>query len=279
MWSLKNLFTKSGSMSNSLKQLKVAAIIPARFASTRFPGKPLVKLCGKPMLQWVIEGTKTSSLISTIFVATDHPEIAKLSEECGVRAIMTSEKCKTGSDRVYEALQILNKENNFFDIVINIQGDEPMINHHFIDPLVRAFISEPKLDMATLSHPLKNDDIQNLNAVKVLMNINSEAIYFSRLAIPFSRGNFSEGLFDQTVQKHIGLYGFNSQFLEKFCTTAQSQIEISESLEQLRALHLGAKIKVISVPEAVQGIDSPEDLILFEKKYFDKNNRAQNEKK
>ncbi len=253
-------------MSSEQKKIKIAVIIPARFASTRFPGKPLVQLCGKPMLQWAIEGSKTSSLVSEIFVATDHVEIARLSEQCGVRALMTSSECQTGSDRVFEALQILKKENKFFDVVINVQGDEPLINKNFIDPLVEAFINEPSLDMATMSHPLKLNDIDNLNAVKVLLNQKSEAIYFSRWGIPFSREKFSEGLFDHVVQKHIGLYGYKTEFLEKFCLSPQSQLEKSESLEQLRALHLGAKIKVISVTQPIQGIDTPEDLIVFEKK-------------
>ncbi len=249
-----------------MSDLKIAAIIPARFASTRFPGKPLVKLCGKPMLQWVIEGAKTSQFVTEIFVATDNDEIQKLSRQCGIRALMTSPNCQTGTDRIFEALQILKSENKNFDIVLNVQGDEPLIHKNFIDPLILAFMENADLDMATLSHPLKSEDIDNLNAVKVLLNQNSEAIYFSRFGIPFSRDKFTAEAFDRVVQKHIGLYGFKTEFLEKFCQTPQCQIEKSESLEQLRALHLGAKIKVISVNEPIQGIDTPEDLILFEKK-------------
>ncbi len=254
-----------------MNPFKVAAIIPARFASTRFPGKPLVNLCGKPMLQWVIEGAKTSSLISEIFVATDNIDIAKLAEVCGVRAIMTSENCQTGSDRIFEASEILKKENKIFDVILNIQGDEPLITKKYIDPLVNAFAQQPDLDMATLAHPLNSDEILNLNAVKVLLNEKSEAIYFSRLPIPFSREKFSVGDFNSCVQKHIGIYAYKTTFLEKFCQTSQSQIEIAESLEQLRALHLGAKIKVVSVNEPIQGIDTPDDAKLFEKKYNEMN--------
>jgi 3-deoxy-manno-octulosonate cytidylyltransferase (CMP-KDO synthetase) len=257
-------------MSNSpdiISTSKIAAIIPARFASTRFPGKPLVSLCGKPMIQWVIEGVKTSQYVTDIFVATDHTEIAKVAESCGVRALMTSPDCQTGSDRVYQALQILKKENKNYQYVLNVQGDEPLISKKYIDPLAQALLIDSKLDMATLSHPLLEAEIDNLNAVKVLTNQNGVAIYFSRFAIPFSRQQFIFGQFDSCVQKHIGLYGFKTDFLEKFCTAQQSQIEKAESLEQLRALHLGAQIKVISVPEPVQGIDTPEDLKTFEMKY------------
>lgn len=257
-------------MSNSpdiISTSKIAAIIPARFASTRFPGKPVVSLCGKPMIQWVIEGVKTSHYVTDIYVATDHPEIAKVAESCGVRALMTSPDCQTGSDRVYQALQILKKENKNYQYVLNVQGDEPLISKNYIDPLAQALLVDSNLDMATLSHPLSESEIDNLNAVKVLTNQNSVAIYFSRFAIPFSRQQFVLGQFDSCVQKHIGLYGFKTDFLEKFCTAPQSQIEKAESLEQLRALYLGAQIKVISVSEPIQGIDTPEDLKTFEMKY------------
>jgi 3-deoxy-manno-octulosonate cytidylyltransferase (CMP-KDO synthetase) len=267
---LKNLFSESGSMSNSqdiFSTSKVAAIIPARFASTRFPGKPLVSLCGKPMIQWVIEGVKTSQYVTDIYIATDHLEIAKVAESCGVRSLMTSPDCQTGSDRVYQAVQILKNENKNYEYVLNVQGDEPLISKNYIDPLAQALLADADLDMATLSHPLSEYEVDNLNAVKVLTNQNSVAIYFSRFAIPFSRERFVQGKFDSCVQKHIGLYGFKTDFLEKFCTTPQSQIEKAESLEQLRALHLGAQIKVISVPEPIQGIDTPEDLKTFEMKY------------
>ncbi len=258
-----------------MSPLKVAAIIPARFGSTRFTGKPLVQLCGKPMIQWVIEGAKTSSLISELFVATDHAEIFKLSESLGVRAIMTSENCQTGSDRIFEASQVLKKENKNYEVLLNIQGDEPLITKKYIDPLIQAFTQSADIDMATLSHPISAEEIENLNAVKVLLNEKSEAIYFSRLPIPFSREKFSAGLFNSCVQKHIGMYGYKTSFLEKFCKAPQSLIEKAESLEQLRALHLGARIKVLSVNEPIQGIDTPEDLKKFEDIYNKMNGKDQ----
>ena len=131
-------------MSNSpdiFSTSKIAAIIPARFASTRFPGKPLVSLSGKPMIQWVIEGVKTSQYVTDIYVATDHPEIVKVAESCGVRALMTSLDCQTGSDRVYQALQFLKKENKNYNYVLNVQGDEPLISKNYIDPLAQALLA------------------------------------------------------------------------------------------------------------------------------------------
>lgn len=244
------------------------AVIPARYASTRFPAKPLFKIKNKPLLQWVIEAIKDSQqknkMLSDIFVATDHPEIATLATSCGVEPVMTSEKCQTGSDRIFEACQQLKKSGHIFDVVINVQGDEPMISHTHIELLTKAFLETPKLDMATLSHPLSRDDIENKNAVKVVLNQQNEAVYFSRFAIPFSRANFAEGKYDSVVQKHIGLYGYSYSFLEKFCTTEQSLLEKAESLEQLRALSMGAKIKVLSVATGLVGVDTPEDVTRVE---------------
>ncbi len=249
--------------------MKMIAVIPARYASTRFPAKPLFKIKNKPLLQWVIEGVQNSQkknkILTDVFVATDNEEISELAVSCGVQAVMTSESCQTGSDRIYEACQQLKKSGHEFDVVINVQGDEPMISDVHIDLLAKAFLENPKLDMATLAHPLSAEDIENKNAVKVVLNEQSEALYFSRYAIPFSRLDFTEGKYDSVVQKHMGLYGYRYSFLEKFCTTEQSLLEKAESLEQLRALSMGAKIKVLSVPSGLVGVDTPEDVAKVEK--------------
>lgn len=243
--------------------MKIIAVIPARYASTRFPAKPLFKIKNKPLLQWVIEALQSSqqknNLLSDIYVATDHSEIAALAEKCGVQALMTSEVCQTGSDRIYEACQQLKSSGYDFDVVINVQGDEPMISDTHIELLAKAFIENPKLDMATLAHPLSVEEIENKNAVKVVLNQKNEALYFSRYPIPFSRTGFTAKKFDTVVQKHIGLYGYQFSFLEKFCKADQSPLEVAESLEQLRALALGARIKVLSVETALIGVDTPED--------------------
>lgn len=232
--------------------MKIIGVIPARFGSTRFPGKPLSLLKNKPMLQWVVEGAQKSHLLQSVVVATDDKRIVELCDKIDVQSILTPSDCLTGTDRIFAAVKNID-----FDVVINIQGDEPLIDETFIDPLAKAFVDNNKLDMATLAHSITEDDLNNLNAVKVIKNINNEAVYFSRFPIPYSRQNFSGG---DVVMKHIGLYGYSRGFLQKFCTAPQSELEKLESLEQLRALYLGAKIKVIKVEKATYGVDTPEDL-------------------
>jgi 3-deoxy-manno-octulosonate cytidylyltransferase (CMP-KDO synthetase) len=239
---------------NSAK--KIIAVIPARFGSTRFPGKPLENLKGKPILQWVVEGTRTSHLIQKTIVATDDLRIQKLCEKIGVDCVMTSAECATGTDRIFAATEKVD-----FDVVLNIQGDEPLIQKDFIDPLAQAFLDDHRLDMATLAHPLSVEDLDNKNAVKVITNQRHEAIYFSRFAIPFSRSeNSAHAVQSGVALKHIGLYGYSRAFLQKFCSTQPCEIEKFESLEQLRALYLGAKIKVLKVDKPTYGVDTPEDL-------------------
>lgn len=237
------------------KQLKIIGVIPARYASTRFPGKPLALLQGKPMIQWVIETAKTSEILSEIYVATDDQKIADVAKKVGARVAMTDPNCATGTDRIFQATEKMD-----FDVVINIQGDEPLIQKSNIDLLAKAFLENDKIDMATLAHSLKEEDLLNKNAVKVIINKNSEAIYFSRFPIPFSRECCPQDQFPTSVQKHIGLYGYTKKFLKEFCMTLPADIEKFESLEQLRALDLGAKIKVISVEKPTYGVDTPEDL-------------------
>jgi 3-deoxy-manno-octulosonate cytidylyltransferase (CMP-KDO synthetase) len=239
--------------------VKIIAVIPARFGSTRFPGKPLAELKGKKIIQWVVEGARTSTLVQDVFVATDDQRIADFCKTIPVQVLMTSPDCPTGTDRIYEATKNLD-----FDCVLNIQGDEPLITKEYIDPLAQAFLNDPKLEMATLAHPLKAEDIDNLNAVKVITNQKQEAIYFSRFPIPFSREKFQEcstaDLTDLPAMKHIGLYGYSKSFLKRFCSTPQTKLEKNESLEQLRALYLGVRIKVLPVAKPTYGVDTPEDL-------------------
>lgn len=237
--------------------MKIIAVIPARFASTRFPAKPLALLKGRPLIEWVIEGAQSCHYLQEIYVATDHLEIAEVVKKMGAPVLMTSPDCATGTDRIFEATKNLT-----FDVVLNIQGDEPQISKKYLDPLAQSFMAEPTLEMATLSHPMKLEDLNNKNAVKVIKNMNNEAIYFSRFAVPYSR---EEAPTQLVCEKHIGLYGYSKAFLKKFCEASQAAIEKAESLEQLRALYLGAKIKVLSVDEPIQGVDTPEDLMKLEK--------------
>lgn len=244
--------------------MRIIGVVPARFASTRFPGKPLHLLQGKPLLQWVTELVARSPYLSDFYVATDHNGIADLCRQIKVKFIMTSASAATGTDRIFEACQQLKKNGVQFDSVINIQGDEPLLPVEYVDLLAKAFVKEPTLQMATLSHPLPEEEVENKNAVKVLIDQNQYAIYFSRFPVPFSREKF---IMTPSVQKHIGLYGYSFDFLTRFCQQPQSLLEKSESLEQLRALDMGAKIKVISVEKPTFGVDTPEDLKKIEKMF------------
>ena len=237
--------------------MNIVGIIPARFASTRFPGKPLQLLQGKPLIQWVTDVVAGCSILSDFYVATDTQSIADQCQKMNVKFIMTSTQAATGTDRVFEACQQLKKKGVQFDAVINIQGDEPLLPVQYIDLLAGAFADDPSLQMATLAHPLLEEDLENKNAVKVLIDQNQYAIYFSRFPIPFSKEKY---ISTPSVQKHIGLYGFSYKFLERFCREPQCTMETSESLEQLRALDMGMKIKVLSVEKPTFGVDTPEDL-------------------
>ncbi|MGZ3724052.1 MAG: 3-deoxy-manno-octulosonate cytidylyltransferase [Bdellovibrionales bacterium] len=237
--------------------MQAIGVIPARFGSTRFPGKPLKKILNKPLLQWVIEGSKTSKLLKEIWVATDHQEIFELAERCGARAVMTPADLPTGSDRVFAA-----SRNSAADVVVNIQGDEPLIRGEMLDQLVAPMLSDATLQMATLGRKLKEGDLQSQNTAKIVLNKHSEALYFSRFPIPYSRVD-AKGQ-EAVCLKHIGLYAFRKSFLAEFCAQTPTALELAEGLEQLRALYLGARIKVVEVDFESWGVDTPEDVAKVE---------------
>lgn len=238
---------------------QVLGVIPSRYGASRFPGKPLVPLLGKPMIAWVIEGAKKSKQIQRLIVATDDDRIAHVAESCGVTAVMTEPSLPSGSDRVWAVAKDLA-----YDIVINIQGDEPLLTGAELDELVEAF-REPRLDMATLGRKMKNpEDFSNPNVAKVVTNRYGEALYFSRAGIPFSKsGNMEESL--SQCLKHVGLYGFRKPFLSEFCSQKPVGLEKVEGLEQLRALWLGARIKVVETQYESWGVDNKEDIEVVEK--------------
>ena len=240
--------------------MKIVGVIPARFGSTRFPGKPLVNLKGRPLIQWTVEGAKKSKLLSEVIVATDHEGIKAAAEAVGVKVVMTDSDLPTGSDRIHAAIKDVA-----CDVVVNIQGDEPLVTGELIDRLAQVFVDDPAMDMATLAHPISAEELQSLNSVKVVTNIRDEALYFSRYAIPYSRVSAVEAGSMEGCLKHIGMYAYSKSFLKQFCEAPPALIEKAESLEQLRALYLGAKIKVIRVKEASIGVDTPEDLVRLEK--------------
>ena len=241
------------------KALKYIAIIPARYASTRFPGKPLAMLGGKPVIQRVWE--QVNSVVDAAVVATDDERIAQAVESFGGRAIMTSPNHKSGTDRCWEAYQ---KQGEEFDVVINVQGDEPFIAHSQLRAIMACFEDE-NTDIATLVKPFAEEDglsaLENPNSPKVVLDNDSCAVYFSRSVIPYLRGVEREDwLKHHTFYKHIGMYAFRRDVLGEVTALPQSTLEKAESLEQLRWLENGYKIGVgISDVETV-GIDTPEDL-------------------
>lgn len=237
--------------------MKALGVIPARYASTRFPGKPLKKILGKPLLQWVIEAAKQAKSLDDVWVATDHDQIASLAESLDVKCVMTDPSLATGSDRVFQAVR-----GTDVDVVVNIQGDEPLITGALLDQLVAPLLKDPKLQMATLGRQLKRGDLESPSTAKIVLNKRSEALYFSRLPIPYSR-------IDAPTQKaiclkHIGLYAFRKSFLAEFCAQAPTALELAEGLEQLRALYLGATVNVVEVEHESWGVDSPEDVAKVE---------------
>jgi len=246
--------------------MKILGIIPARFASSRFPGKPLVAINGKPMVQCVYEQVLKCKALSEVLVATDDSRIQTVVKEFKGNVIMTSDQHKSGTDRCNEALKNTKKE---FDAVINIQGDEPFIHPNQIDKVAKLF-DDTKVQLATLAKKISNqEELNNPNTVKVLVNANNEALYFSRSAIPFYKGkDHSDWLNAHSYYKHIGIYGYRSNVLAEITNLPRSPLEIAESLEQLRWLENGYRITVGLTNEESFSIDTPEDL----KQALQKNN-------
>ena len=239
--------------------MRSIAIIPARYASTRFPAKPLAILGGKMVVKRVYEQVKKA--IDKVVVATDDERIYDAVMSFGGEVVMTSSEHRSGTDRCAEAYEKLGYEA---DIVLNIQGDEPFITPEQIETLVKCFDSE-KIDIATLVKPFSAEDgidaLENPNSPKVVINEAQEAIYFSRSVVPYLRGvERSEWLKNHTFYKHIGIYAFRAETLKRVTTLPQSPLEKAESLEQLRWLESGYKIGVGVTNIETVGIDTPEDL-------------------
>jgi 3-deoxy-manno-octulosonate cytidylyltransferase (CMP-KDO synthetase) len=234
-------------------------IIPARYASTRFPGKPLADMKGKTMIQRVYE--QVVSHLDEVVVATDDERIYNAVQSFGGKALMTSSNHKSGTDRCQEAYTLLGE---IFDVIINIQGDEPFIKPSQIE-LLKACFNDEKTQIATLVKPFSaDDDFENLfnpNSPKVVLNSKEQAIYFSRSVIPYIRGkHHTEWLKANVFYKHIGIYAYKSEVLKEITTLTQSPLEKAESLEQLRWIENGYIIKAGITNEETIGIDTPEDL-------------------
>ncbi len=245
-------------------KLKAVVIIPARWGSTRFPGKPLENLSGKPMIQWVVERAQSAKSIAEVIVATDDDRILNAVEGFGGKAVLTSANHVSGTDRIAEAAKDLD-----CDIVINVQGDEPLIPSANIDLLVRPFLEDKLIKVTTLKSRILDDhEILNPNVVKVTSSKNGFALYFSRSPIPYLRDEWkdeerlvsNETCRDTTFYKHIGAYGFKKSFLMEYTSMPESPLEMAEKLEQLRILENGVPIYVVETKLGSIGVDSKEDL-------------------
>ncbi len=235
--------------------MKIGVVIPARYASTRFEGKPLALICGKPMIQKVYEGAMRAGRVTEVVVATDDQRIMDAVAGFGGRAVMTSESNRSGTDRVAEAAEKIGLELD--DIVVNIQGDQPLIDPNCINEVVEPFFTDPDLGMSTLAFAIvQEDEITNPKDVKVTFDNKGYALYFSRSTIPFDRDGDSS--FD--VYKHLGVYAYTRRFLEMFRTLPQGRLERIEKLEQLRALEYGHRIKVVVTSYDSPEVDLPEDI-------------------
>ena len=239
--------------------MKFLGIIPARYASTRFPGKPLAKLGGKPMIERVYE--QVSGQVDDVYVATDDERIEQTVKSFGGQVVMTSPDHRSGTDRCYEAFTHVGEG---FDVVINIQGDEPFIQAEQIEALKKCF-DDDATQIATLVKPLSEEDgaevLDNVNIPKVVVDKNMYAMYFSRSVIPFVRG-YEKNLWLKLHKyyRHIGIYAYRGNVLDEITKLKQSSLELAESLEQLRWLENGYKIKVGVTNIETVGIDTPEDL-------------------
>ena len=239
-------------------QMKIIGVIPSRYASTRFPAKPLIDIAGKSMIQRVFEQAKKSKLLSDIVVATDDVRIEQHVKAFGGNVIMTKESHQSGTDRCFEAVQNYCPDA---DVVINIQGDEPFIHPEQIDLVASCFNSE-NTQIATLASILNSqEDLFNPTVPKVMITNTKEAIYFSRHAIPYIRGKAeAEWLSNHIFYKHIGIYAYRTKVLGEITALKQSPLELAESLEQLRWIENGYKIKVEITDLESVAIDTPEDL-------------------
>jgi 3-deoxy-manno-octulosonate cytidylyltransferase (CMP-KDO synthetase) len=231
--------------------MKVTAIIPARYASTRLPGKVLCDICGKTMIQRVYERVSKAQNLDQVIVATDDQRVYQEVESFGGRVEMTAKEHSTGTDRLAEVAQSLDSE-----VVVNVQGDEPLINPALIDKAVRPLLADDTIKMGTLKHEISEEtELKDPNSVKVITDQDDFAIYFSRSLIPYPRTDE-----DLTYYKHIGLYVYRREFLLEYTDLEATPLEKKESLEQLRALENGYKIKVVETEQQVIGVDTREDL-------------------
>ncbi|GMJ13894.1 CMP-KDO synthetase [Hibiscus trionum] len=245
---------------------RVVGIIPARYASSRFEGKPLVHILGKPMIQRTWERSKLASMLDHLVVATDDEKIAECCRGFGADVIMTSESCQNGTERCYEALEKLEKK---YDIVVNIQGDEPLIEPEIIDGIVKALQAAPDAVFSTAVTSLKPEDAFDPNRVKCVVDNRGYAIYFSRGLIPFNKSAKVNPRFPYLL--HLGIQSYDTEFLKIYPKLQPTPLQLEEDLEQLKVLENGYKMKVIKVEHEAHGVDTPEDVEKIESLMRDRN--------
>ncbi len=245
--------------------MRSIGIIPSRYASTRFPGKPLVDIQGKSMIQRVYEQVSKSRILSNVIVATDDDRIYDHVVSFGGKVLMTSVDHVVGTTRCNEVISQLEKEQDYYDVAINIQGDEPTINHIQIDDVLTRLLDD-NAQIATLAKQISStSDLFDPNVVKVVLSTQNRALYFSRQAIPFQRGIEQQYWLENTNYfKHIGLYGYKTEILKKISCMPTSELEGAESLEQLRWLENGVNIFVDITDFESIAIDTPDDLLKLE---------------
>jgi 3-deoxy-manno-octulosonate cytidylyltransferase (CMP-KDO synthetase) len=235
--------------------MKTFGIIPSRFGSSRFPGKPLANLAGKPLVAWVVEAVKKAKSLDEVLVATDDERIVAAVEQYGGKAVMTPSELPSGTDRIACAAGDFADD----DILVNIQGDEPLIDPNLIDELVAKLKNDPQWSMATAVTPIRSAaDFAAKTVVKVVLDRNDGALYFSRAPIPCDRDhepNLASGLY----VRHLGIYAYRGEFLRRYVAEKPCALEQTEKLEQLRALWMGARIAVVKTNDEGVGVDTPED--------------------
>ncbi len=235
--------------------MNVVCVIPSRYESSRFPGKPLADLCGKPMIQHVYERVLLSKLVTRAAVATDDERIFQAVVRFGGQAIMTASVHRSGTDRIAEAAGHLGLNSD--DIVVNIQGDQPLFDPSQIDEVIQPLVDDPSIPMSTLIYKIiLDEEITHPNAVKTVFDHEGFALYFSRSTVPYVRDRGKTAAY----YKHHGIYAYRRHFLDTFTHLPEGALEHLESLEQLRALEYGYKIKVIVTPNDSVEVDTPQEL-------------------
>ena len=248
--------------------MKTYGIIPSRFGSSRFPGKPLAILAGKPLVAWVVEAVKKAKGLDEVLVATDDERIVKAVEEHGGQAVMTPSELPSGTDRIAcAARNYLGTDFADDDILVNIQGDEPLIDPALVEQLASKLKDDPRWSMATAVTPIKNaSDFAAKTVVKVVLDRDDGALYFSRAPIPCDRDSEPDFSLNPSrpqslYVRHLGIYAYRGAFLKKYIAEPPCPLEKTEKLEQLRALWMGAKIAVVRTEDEGVGVDTPEDAV------------------